>query len=221
MKLKTIILFLIMSLTCNLKAQSEYYTDIDSNTVCHISILENNYLIQLYTSVDYDIDYEYDYSFGTIEHNADSLIFIDILRQSRILLKQSKDTLSIISGPIFLKDKIFVKSVFTPKWNPEDFNTPVFDIKSELAPYYAIMNDEIKNGKYTLDWGIEITINSGEFKFSLFGIPITLGRYEQKGSVVIFYNESNYPDFYAFIDSDSITFKMGLMLDYSTTIKKL
>ena len=67
MKLKTIILFLIMSLTCNLKAQSEYYTDIDSNTVCHISILENNYLIQLYTSVDYDIDYEYDYSFGTIQ----------------------------------------------------------------------------------------------------------------------------------------------------------
>ena len=231
MKLKTIILILTMSLTCDLKSQTLYSTCIDSITDCYISILGKNYFIQLLTSFEYDmvgdidcvevLEIESDYSFGKIEYNSDNMILIDNFRQSRIVVKQSKDTLSIISGPIFLKDKIFVKSDFPVKWHPEDFNTPDFDIKSELAPYYAIMNDEIKNGNYTLDWGYKITINSGEFKLSLFEIPISLGRYEQKGSVVTFYNESNYPEFYALVDSDSITFKkMFPMLENNITIKK-
>lgn len=214
MKLKTIILILTMSLTCNLKAQTEYSTCIDSNTNCYITILENNYIIQLLTS-DTDDDDEcdvligFEYSFGTIEYNADGSIFTDYFRQNRIVLKQSKDTLFIKSGPTFLKDKTFVKCDFYPKEIPEELKASThFDIKTELASYYSITNDEIKNGKYTLDWEDELTINNGEFKLSYFEIPISLGRYEQKGSVVTFYNESNYPEFYALIGSDSITFKI-------------
>lgn len=198
-----------MSLTCNLKAQTEYSTCINYNTDCYITILENNYIIQLLTSVTDDQELESDYSFGTIEYNADSLIFVDYFRQSRIVLKQSKDTLFIKSGPTFLKDKTFVKCDFYPIEVPEELKASThFDIKTELASYYSITNDEIKNGKYTLDWEDELTINNGEFKLSHFEIPISSGRYEKKGSVVTFYNESNYPEFYALIGSDSITFKI-------------
>ena len=174
-----------------------------------ITLSEDKCEVRILKDLTLDIIYGMSFLYKIDKVNDSIIMLSDSCRRWK-LLRMPDGTCRVTKGPDFLVGRVF---------NRYDNNSPfiketiknVDSTYSEIAPMMSMsMTEKIAEGNYDIfsAANLILKITSKEYCITLDDLAIISGRYEQKGQVVIFYNEDEKKEFFAIVDSNTVTFKM-------------
>ena len=217
---KILTYILIMICAKSYSANIESFVCYPQNDISiFIKLSEDKCEVRIYKDLTLEIILVFT-SVYNFENTNDSIIILSDNCRSWQLLKLPDGNCKVTKGPDYLNGRIFNRHPNNNSHFLDDRTIKNVDsVFTEIAPIMCKPTaKKLSEGCYKLYYDDKLIlkiISDDEYCLLIDNMAFISGRYEQKGQVIIFFNEDEKQEFFAVIESDSITFKMVPGIEYT------